>query len=85
MSATAKQPLGKDEILEQIGRGAHATVYKARDTSLDRIVALKVMRPGLLWDPDAVERRLLACGRGGVLPKDGLFILVSTPVEADNR
>jgi len=58
VSAKDKQQLGKYEILEPIGHGAHATVYKACDTTLDRIVALKVMRPGLLWDPDAVERFL---------------------------
>ena len=57
MSKTAKT-LGKYQIMEEIGRGAHATVYKARDTTLDRVVALKVMRPGLLWDPDAVERKI---------------------------
>lgn len=50
------QTLGKYQIIEELGRGAHATVYKARDTTLDRVVALKVMRPGLLWEPDAVER-----------------------------
>ncbi len=58
MNETNNQRLGKYEILEQIGHGAHATVYKARDTTLDRIVALKAMRSGLLWEPDAVERCL---------------------------
>jgi serine/threonine protein kinase len=34
--------LGKFELLEAVGRGAFATVYRARDTELDRIVAVKV-------------------------------------------
>ena len=33
-----------------------ATVYAATDTRLDRIVAVKVMRPALAEDPDFVER-----------------------------
>lgn len=58
MSEASKQTLGKYEILEEIGRGASAVVYKAQDSSLDRLVALKVMHPGLLWKPEAVERFL---------------------------
>ena len=52
------QHLGKYEILEEIGRGANAVVYKARHTALERVDALKVMRPGLLWEEEAVQRFL---------------------------
>jgi hypothetical protein len=38
---------GKFEIIEQIGEGGMGTVYKAHQTGLDRIVALKVMNPAL--------------------------------------
>jgi serine/threonine protein kinase/WD40 repeat protein len=38
--------LGKFELLEAIGRGAFGTVYRARDTELDRIVAVKMPRSG---------------------------------------
>lgn len=35
------------ELLEEIGHGGMATVYRARDTNLDRLVALKLMHPHL--------------------------------------
>jgi tRNA A-37 threonylcarbamoyl transferase component Bud32 len=50
------QRLGKYCILEELGRGAFATVYRALDTTLDRKVALKVLHPQLLTDPTFAER-----------------------------
>src|SRR5215510_10879045 len=44
------------QILEEIGRGGFATVYRARDTELERLVALKELHPHLLADTDWVER-----------------------------
>ena len=44
------QELGKYEIVEEIGRGGFAVVYRARDTELDRFVALKVLDP--YWSKD---------------------------------
>src|SRR5699024_3289718 len=43
-------------ILRQLGRGGMATVYLAMQESVDREVALKVMSPALLVDPDFGER-----------------------------
>ncbi len=39
--------LEKYELLEEIGHGGMATVYRARDERLDREVAVKVLHPHL--------------------------------------
>jgi len=46
-SSAMIRKLEKYEILEEIGHGGMATVYRARDSRLDRQVALKVMHPHL--------------------------------------
>ena len=48
--------LGKYELLDEIGRGGFATVYRATGTALERDVALKVLKPGWTDDAKAVER-----------------------------
>jgi serine/threonine-protein kinase len=48
--------LEKYEVLEEIGHGGMATVYRARDTVLDRLVALKVMHPHLRAAAEARRR-----------------------------
>ncbi|MFZ1465572.1 MAG: serine/threonine-protein kinase, partial [Anaerolineae bacterium] len=47
---------GKYVILGELGHGGFATVYRARDASLKREVALKVLHPQLMVDPLFVTR-----------------------------
>ena len=49
------EKLGKYTLLEELGSGAFGWVYRASDP-LGRIVAVKVLKPGLADDPVTLER-----------------------------
>jgi serine/threonine-protein kinase len=59
--------IGGYEVLERIGRGSMGVVYRARQVSLEKEVALKVLPPRLSHDPTFVERFLREARAAGRL------------------
>ena len=56
MPLTPGTTLGPYEVTAQIGAGGMGEVYKARDTKLDRDVALKILPDAFVNDPERLAR-----------------------------
>jgi serine/threonine protein kinase len=83
----AKLPmLGKFKLLRSVGRGAFGTVYEARDTQLDRRVAVKVPRSGRFTTPQDEDRFIREARSAaqlrhpGIIPIYDVFRTDSIPV-----
>src|SRR5262245_48422921 len=56
MLLQAGTQLGSYEIISPLGAGGMGEVYRARDTRLQRDIALKVLLPAMAQDPARLER-----------------------------
>jgi len=54
----AGRTLGHYELLDKVGEGGMGVVYKARDQHLERLLAIKLLRPDKVADP-ARKRRFV--------------------------
>ena len=66
------QALGGYELLGQIGRGAMGAVFKARQKSMDRVVALKVLPQRLARNKEFVARFLREARSAGRLTEPSI-------------
>jgi serine/threonine protein kinase len=95
MALTGGARLGPYEIVAALGAGGMGEVYKARDTRLDRTVAIKILPPALAADPQFRERfdreaRTISqldhphiCALYDVGQQDGTSFLVMQYLEGD--
>jgi len=56
MSFAAGENVGPYRIIEQLGQGGMASVFKAYHPALDRFVAIKVLHPAFKEDPNFLSR-----------------------------
>lgn len=49
---------GRYQIISEVGKGSMGVVYKAHDPQIDRVVALKVLRPDRITSEEFVQRFL---------------------------
>jgi serine/threonine protein kinase len=71
-------------IVEQLGQGGMGVVYKARDTLLERFVALKVLPPDKTSDPDRRRRFLQEAKSASALNHPGI-VAVHDVVTVDGQ
>jgi serine/threonine protein kinase/tetratricopeptide (TPR) repeat protein len=75
MPLSAGKRLGPYEILAPIGAGGMGEVYRARDTRLNREVAIKVLPEHLAKDPDALAKFRLEAMAVAALAHPNILVL----------
>src|SRR5678815_5966871 len=73
--------LGHYRIDAETGRGGMGVVYRALDTQLDRVVAIKILRPDMLADPDRKRRFIQEAKSASSLNHAGIVTIYQIGVE----
>src|SRR5881397_2983140 len=69
------QTIGHFQILDKLGEGGMGVVYKARDTHLDRYVALKFLPPDKLADTERRRRFVQEAKAASALSHPGIVTI----------
>lgn len=79
--------IGRYEILEELGRGAMGVVYRARDPSIGRLIAIKTIRMTELSDPVESarlrERLRREAHSAGILSHPGIVVVYDVGQQGD--
>jgi serine/threonine protein kinase len=77
------QRLGRYQLEEQLGQGGMAVVWRARDTHVGRLVAVKVPAAGLLHDPAARARFQREIALAGQLQHPRIVPIYDVNIDSD--
>ena len=75
--------LGKYQVIERLGRGGMADVYRAFQPGMERIVALKVMHGHLAQDPNFITRFKREAQSVGTLRHPNIVQVIDFDVQDD--
>jgi serine/threonine protein kinase/WD40 repeat protein len=81
---TTGQHVGHYEILEKVGEGGMGIVYKARDTHLDRLIALKILRADKVGNQDQLRRFALEARAASTLNHPNIITVHDISSESGN-
>jgi hypothetical protein len=82
MSLTTGERLGPYEVVAPIGAGAMGEVFRARDTRLERDVAIKLVAAGLAGDPELVRRFEQEARAAGALNHPNVLVVFDVGTHA---
>ena len=77
-------PFGRYQLIELLGRGGMGEVWRAHDTAIDRVVALKMLLPHFATDPD-FEKRFRREARAAARLDDPHVVPIYDVGEIDGR
>ncbi|MDT5290129.1 MAG: eukaryotic-like serine/threonine-protein kinase [Mycobacterium sp.] len=77
-------PFGRYQLIELLGRGGMGEVWRAHDTAIDRVVALKMLLPHFAKDPD-FETRFRREARAAARLDDPHVVPIHDVGEIDGR
>ncbi len=81
-AAGSARAIGRYEVIGELGRGGMGIVYRARDSVLDRLVALKVLPDSLKENPQALKNFLREAKAAAQLNHPGIVTVYDAGEQA---
>ncbi|MFB3812855.1 MAG: protein kinase [Terriglobales bacterium] len=83
-SAPPRKQIGKYDVIEVLGRGGMGVVYKAMDSRIKRLVAIKMMTGEVAKDPDYLKRFYREAQSTGILQHPNIVVVYDLGDEEGN-